>query len=125
MVENVRIDKWMWAVRLFKTRSQATEACKKGRVLIDGESVKPSRMVKIDEIIIVKKQPVIYTYRVIGLLEQRQGAKIAAEYYENLTSEKELMKLDVKKYFPYEQREKGAGRPTKKERRTIEEFKNK
>ena len=124
--DDLRIDKWLWAVRIFKTRSQATEACKKGRVLIDGQQVKPSRSVKIDEVITVKKRPVFYKYRVLGLLGKRQSAKIVSEYVENITPEEELQKLEMhKKQDKFEHREKGLGRPTKKERRILDKIKKK
>lgn len=123
MSEGVRVDKWLWAVRLYKTRTMATDACKKGKILVDGEPVKPSRALKIGDVILVRKMPVIYTYKVTGLLEKRQSAKIAVEHYEDLTPEEEMMKLDANKFFGYEKREKGTGRPTKKDRRIIDNFK--
>ena len=116
---NLRIDKWLWAVRIFKTRSQASEACKKEKVLINGISVKASRIIKIDEIIEVKKNPIVYKYRVKGLLGKRLGAKLVEEFVENITPEDELFKLTMIKNSPYGYRRKGFGRPTKKERRVI------
>lgn len=121
---SIRIDKWLWAVRLFKTRSIATEECKKGRVLINDIQVKPSRTLKIDEIVMVRKLPVIYSFRVKRLIEKRVSAKIAVECYENLTSEEEIQKLEVTKDAFFIRREKGAGRPTKKERRLIDKYKD-
>ncbi|MCG8411646.1 MAG: RNA-binding S4 domain-containing protein [Bacteroidales bacterium] len=123
--ENLRIDKWLWAVRLFKTRSQAAEACKKGRVLVDRVQVKPSRVIKISEIVTVKRPPVEYQYRVLGLLGKRQSAKVVVDYVENITSEEELMKLDMQKHAGFEIRDRGVGRPTKRERRLIDELKGK
>jgi ribosome-associated heat shock protein Hsp15 len=124
--EDLRIDKWLWAVRIFKTRSQATEACKKGRIMIDGQQVKPSRAIKTGEIVTVKKTPVFYKYKVLGLLGKRQSAKIASEYLEDVTPEEELQKLEIiRKQHSFEYREKGLGRPTKKERRVLDKVKRK
>jgi ribosome-associated heat shock protein Hsp15 len=124
--EELRIDKWLWAVRIFKTRSQASEACKKGRIVIDGQQVKPARAVKVGEIVTVKKRPVFYKYKVLGLLGKRQSAKIAREYVEDITPEEELKKLEMhKKQDQFEHREKGLGRPTKKERRILDRVKRK
>lgn len=117
----VRVDKWLWAVRVFKTRSQATEACRKGRVLIEGQAVKPSRILKVNETVQVKKSPVLYSYRVLGLLGKRLSAKAIREFVENITPEEELDKLKVRDSF-FISREKGAGRPTKKERRIIDKL---
>lgn len=125
MEDDVRIDKWLWAVRIFKTRSMASNACKKGRILIDDQQVKPSRHVKIGEVVTVKKKPVFYKYRVTGLIEKRQSATIARENLEDITPEKEMKKLDVQKQVVHEHRPKGQGRPTKKERRLLDRFKKK
>lgn len=122
---NLRIDKWLWAVRIFKTRSQATEACKKGKVLIDGIPVKASRIIKINEIVAVKKNPVVYKYKVKGLLEKRIGAKLISEFVDDLTPEEELLKLEIVKNSSYGYRRKGFGRPTKKERRVISRISDK
>jgi len=124
-IDELRIDKWLWAVRIYKTRSQAANACKKGSVLIEGQQVKPSRTVKAGETVTVKKKPVFYKYKVLGLLEKRQSAKIADEYKEDITPEEELQKLDVQKQATFERRDKGAGRPTKKERRILDRIKKK
>ena len=120
--EDIRIDKWLWAVRIYKTRSQAAEACKKGRILIDGIPVKASRIVKLEDIVVVRKLPVIYTYKVKGLISKRVSAKVAVENYEDLTSVEELNKLKINDDF-FVKREKGTGRPTKKERRTLDKIK--
>lgn len=122
---NLRIDKWLWAVRIFKTRSQAADACKKGRVLIDDVQVKPSRVIKVDEIVFIKRPPVTYQYKVLGLLGKRQSASIAADYVEDITPEDEKMKLEIKKYTGFEIRDRGVGRPTKKQRRLIDDLKRK
>ncbi len=123
--KGVRIDKWLWAVRIFKTRSMSSDQCRKGKVLIEGMPVKPSRIIYGDEIIVVKKLPVIYTYRVKEILENRVGAKLVNQYMEDLTDSEELEKLDVFRLAGFEKRDRGIGRPTKKERRLIDRFKDK
>ncbi len=118
----MRIDKWLWTVRIFKTRSQATESCKKGKVFINEAQTKPSREVNVNDIINVKKPPAIFTYKVTGILQKRGSAKIASEHYEDLTPDAEINKIKIKNknMFAY----KGEGRPTKKQRRKLDEFKN-
>jgi ribosome-associated heat shock protein Hsp15 len=120
MEEPIRIDKYLWSVRIYATRSLATEECKKGRISIGGIAVKPSRAVKIGEIILVRKNPVTYSYRVIELLGKRVGAKLVADYLEDMTPEEELKKLDPTQGGALFMRDRGAGRPTKKDRRDIE-----
>ncbi len=117
----VRVDKWLWAVRVFKTRSQATEACRKGKILIDNQPVKPSRILKVKDVVQVRRSPVLYSFRVLGLLGKRLSAKAIQEYVENITPEEEMEKLQVRETF-FIARDKGSGRPTKKERRTIEKL---
>lgn len=117
--KDLRIDKWLWAVRIFKTRSQATSACRKGRVMINHNQVKPSRVLKINDIVEVKRPPVNYSYRVKGLLAKRLSARRILEYVENITPPEELNKLTQRDTF-FIKRDKGTGRPTKKERRVIE-----
>jgi ribosome-associated heat shock protein Hsp15 len=117
--KDLRIDKWLWAVRIFKTRSQATAACRKGRVMIGHNPVKPSRVLKINDIVEVKRPPVNYSYRVKGLLAKRLSARRIVEYVENITPPEELNKLSQRDTF-FIKRDKGTGRPTKKERRVIE-----
>ncbi len=124
MSEPLRIDKFLWSVRIFKTRSLATDACKKGRVLIDGQPVKASRLVKANEEIEIKKPPVVYTYKVIAFPKSRVGAKLVPEYITDLTSEEELLKLQKTDSF-FIKRDKGTGRPTKKERRLLDKMKRK
>jgi ribosome-associated heat shock protein Hsp15 len=126
MPENpeIRADKFLWAVRLFKTRSQATDACKKGRVLIDEIEIKPSRSVKKGDLIILKKPPVNYRYRVVDYPKNRVSAKLVENFIEDLTSEEELAKLEMGDSF-FIKRDRGAGRPTKKERRLIDKLKDK
>lgn len=116
----VRIDQWLWAVRIFKTRTQAAEECKKGRVVIEGIIVKPSRIVKINDIIFVKKAPIVYSFRVTGIIDTRVGFPIAIQNYENLTPEEEMAKLQIIRSSKPVMREKGTGRPTKKERRELD-----
>ena len=120
MDEPVRIDKWLWAVRLFKTRTLATEECKKGRVTIDGVSVKPSRVPKPGDIIKVRKNPVIYSYKVIGLIGKRIGAKLVHEFVEDITPPEELKNLELRQQMGSFERDRGTGRPTKKDRRDID-----
>lgn len=119
--KQIRVDKWLWAVRIFKTRNQATEACKKGRVLIREQAVKPSRVLRINDIIQVKKPPVVYSYKVIGLLAKRLSARLVVDYLEDITPEQELEKLKVRETF-FISRDKGSGRPTKKERRIMDKL---
>ena len=117
----VRIDKWLWAVRLFKTRSLATAACRAGKVFSDDEELKPSRDVKEGMVIQIKSGPIIKTVKVTGILEKRVGAKLVANYMEDLTPEEEYKKLELIKAQPTF-RKKGLGRPTKKERRDIDKW---
>ncbi|RPI19576.1 MAG: RNA-binding S4 domain-containing protein [Ignavibacteriae bacterium] len=119
----MRIDKWLWAVRVFKSRTLATEACGGGKVKIDNKSIKPSRDIKPDEVVTVQSGPVKKTYRVKGLLEKRSSAKIAAEYVQDITPPEEKLKEEIA-HRSYIARYKGAGRPTKKERRTIDKIRN-
>jgi ribosome-associated heat shock protein Hsp15 len=121
MLQSVRIDKYLWAVRLFKTRSLAAEACKKGRISMDDAPVKPSRTVKAGDVIEVKKMPVYYSYRVLEPIEKRVGAKIVDQYVEDITPEEELKKLDMEDDF-FIKRDRGTGRPTKKERRLLDDL---
>ena len=120
--EKVRIDKWLWAVRIYKTRGMAATACRKGKVIIDNLSVKSSRNVSLNEIINVKKPPVIFTYRIKGLPLKRQSAKLAKDCFENLTPQEESDKLKVKELPGFGYRKRGDGRPTKKERRIIDKY---
>ena len=112
-----RIDKWMWATRIFKTRTISTEACKKGRVMVNDVEVKPSRMIKVDDIVKVRKPPVTYSFRVKALTENRLGAKLVPDYLENITPKSELDLLEVVKISGFVDRRKGMGRPTKREGR--------
>jgi ribosome-associated heat shock protein Hsp15 len=122
--KTIRIDKFLWSVRLYKTRSIASEECRKGRIIINDIQVKPSRTVLKNEIIIVKKPPVIFSYRVIEPIENRVSAKLVEKFIENLTSKEELAKLDIRQASGIVYRDKGTGRPTKKERRQIDRIKD-
>lgn len=117
----VRIDKFLWAVRIFKTRTLAAEACDKGRVTIDGYSVKSSRHVKIGDVIIVRKPPVLHTYKVLQILNTRLSAEFVKKYIEELTSEDEFLKAETIRLQKNPERERGAGRPTKRDRRKIDD----
>jgi ribosome-associated heat shock protein Hsp15 len=123
ITEKVRIDKWLWAVRIYKARSQATEACKKGQIIINGMEVKPSREVKPGDIVFIRKLPVIYTVRIKCVLENRLPAHRVKEYLDDLTSPEELEKLKLKD-MAFFRRARGAGRPTKKERRLLDNIIN-
>jgi ribosome-associated heat shock protein Hsp15 len=119
-IKPIRIDKFLWSVRIYKTRSIASEACRRGRIIINNVQVKPSRSVFKDEIITVKKPPVIYTYRIIEPIENRVSAKLAVNYIQDLTPDEEKIKLDIGHTGFNGYREKGTGRPTKKERRNLD-----
>ena len=119
----MRLDKWLWAVRIFKTRNQSTEACKRGRVLVNGMPAKASKEMGIDDRITVRKPPVVYSYRVKELIERRVSAKLVPQYLEDLTSLEELDKLKVNEAFFFT-RERGTGRPTKKDRRLLDKLKD-
>ena len=121
--KDIRIDKWLWAVRVFKTRSSASEACRRGKVLVNGAPVKPSRTLRVNDIVTVRRPPVLYSYRVKGLLSKRLSARLVTEYVEDIPPESEREKLKVKDTF-FVHREKGAGRPTKKERRVMDRARN-
>ena len=120
--EKVRIDKWLWATRIFKTRTIATEACKKGRVSVSGVNVKPSRPVKIGEVIDVKKPPITYSFRVKDVAENRMGAKLVPQYLENVTAPSQYELLEMVKISGFIDRQKGLGRPTKKDGRELSRF---
>ena len=118
--EQVRIDKWLWAVRIFKSRSLATDFCKRGKVLIGDESVKPSRIIRIGEIITIKRPPLTLTYQVKGLIQKRGSAVLAAENVVNLTPQEEFDRVRQKLESAFYVRDRGTGRPTKKDRRDLE-----
>ncbi|MDD2511689.1 MAG: RNA-binding S4 domain-containing protein [Proteiniphilum sp.] len=121
-MEEVRIDKWLWAVRIFKTRTIASEACKKGRVWIGEAAVKPSRNIRAGEVIQVKKPPVTYSFKVLALSEKRMGAKMVPQFMENVTPEEQYELLEMNRISGFVDRQRGMGRPTKKERRDLDQF---
>ncbi|MBQ3766717.1 MAG: RNA-binding S4 domain-containing protein [Bacteroidales bacterium] len=116
-----RIDKYLWAIRAFKTRSDATDACKGGKVKVAGVNAKPSKEVKPGDVIQVRKGTIVFTYKVLKALEHRVGAKLVPDYAENLTPQAELDKLRAPVETFFITRERGAGRPTKKDRREMEQ----
>ena len=122
MADEARIDKWLWAARVFKTRSLAADACKNGRVTLGGVVVKPSRMVKVGETVSVRKPPVTYSYKVLSAIEQRVGAKMLAQVYENVTAPDQYELLEMTRISGFVDRARGTGRPTKKERRSLDAF---
>jgi ribosome-associated heat shock protein Hsp15 len=125
MANEQRIDKWLWAMRVYKTRTIATEECKKGRVSVgdgDGVIVKPSRTIKVGDIVNVRKPPIQYTFRVLQLAPNRLGAKLVPEYLENLTPQAQYDMLDVVRISGFVDRRKGLGRPTKREGRELSKF---
>ena len=118
----VRIDKWLWAVRVFKTRSLATDACKMNRVSINGQLTKPSRLVKEGDVISDRKPPIEYSFKVLRILNNRVGAKLVPEYMENVTPKEQYDILELQRLSRFVDRAKGLGRPTKKDRRDMESF---
>lgn len=124
--EDERIDKWLWAMRIFKTRTIATEACKKGRVTIgdmgSGVIAKPSRTIKVGDVVNVRKSPISYSFRVKALTENRLGAKLVPDYMENITPQSQYDLLEVVKISGFIDRRKGLGRPTKREGRELARF---
>lgn len=121
-MEPVRIDKWLWTMRLFKTRSIAAEACKKGWISRDGKTLKPSHTVEAGQIILVRRSPVVYSFRILRLSHTRLGAKLVPEYMENVTTPEQLEILRLQQISNALGRARGTGRPTKKERRDLEQF---
>ena len=120
----VRIDKWLWAVRLYKTRSLAADACRLGKVVCGGVKVKPSKEVKLGEVYEVNIDQLKRSVKVIGLLSNRVGAKDVAKYMEDLTPEEEYERIRLARSFAFEQRDRGIGRPSKRDRRLLESFKD-
>ena len=121
-MNEARIDKWLWAARIFKTRSIAADACKNGRVTLNGMNMKPSRTIKEGEVVSVKKPPVTYSFKVLKAIEQRVGAKLLPEIYENVTDPKQYELLQMSRISGFIDRAHGTGRPTKKERRVLDAF---
>jgi ribosome-associated heat shock protein Hsp15 len=122
MSETIRIDKWLWEVRLFKTRSMATDACNKGHVLADGLPVKPSRHVKPGDVYKIRRVPIYRTYQVLGMPKSRVGAPEVQNYLADITPPEELKLLEMQKDMQWISRDRGTGRPTKKERRDLNNF---
>ena len=122
MAEGVRIDKWLFAVRLYKTRSQASEECRKGKVTIGGMNVKPSRELKVGETIQLRRPPITRSYKILALTESRMAAKLVPEFLVETTPASELEILKVQKQMSVFNRERGSGRPTKKDRRDMDDF---
>lgn len=118
----VRIDKWLWAVRLFKTRSLATEACKKGKILVNNTPIKPSRTIKQGDIIGIRQGPVLYSFKALAPIQNRINAKLVPEFRENVTTPDQLELIELGKIAAQNGRARGAGRPTKKERRELDDF---
>lgn len=124
MADEARIDKWLWAARIFKTRSIAADACKNGRVTINDVNVKPSHMVKVGETVSVRKPPVTYSFRILKTIEQRVGAKLLPEVYDNVTPQDQYELLEMNRISGFVDRARGTGRPTKKDRRAMDAFLN-
>ena len=122
MAEQARIDKWLWAARIFKARSLAADACKNGRVSIGNVNVKPSHIVKVGDTVNVRKPPVTYSFRILKTIEQRVGAKLIPEIYENVTAPDQYELLEMNRISGFVDRARGTGRPPKKERRALDAF---
>lgn len=119
---DVRIDKWLWAVRIYKTRSLATESCRKGHVSIGNLPVKPSRAVHIGEVVKVRKSPIVRSFKVLGMAEKRMSAKLTEDYLEDVTPPEEIEIQEMQKNMRWISRDPGTGRPTKKDRRELDDF---
>ncbi|MBO7271297.1 MAG: RNA-binding S4 domain-containing protein [Bacteroidaceae bacterium] len=122
MSDQARIDKWLWAVRIYKTRSIAAEACKKGHISIGDRTAKPAHNIRVGDIVNVKKAPITYSFRVLKCAENRVGAKLVPELMENITSQEQYEILEMSKISGFIDRQRGTGRPTKKERRDLDFF---
>ena len=123
-MDEARVDKWLWAAWIFKTRSIAADACKNGRVTIGGVNVKPSHMVMAGETVSVRKPPVTYSFKILKTIEQRVGAKLLPEIYENVTPPDQYELLEMNRISGFVDRARGTGRPTKKDRRAMDAFIN-
>ena len=121
-MSEARIDKWLWASRIYKTRTLAADACKNGRVTINGAQAKPSRTVKPGDEVSVKKSPITYTFRVKQAIEKRVGAKLVPDILENITTPEQYELLEMSRISGFVDRQRGTGRPTKKERRALDDF---
>ena len=122
MSDEARIDKWLWASRIFNTRTIAADACKNGRVMVNDVLVKPSRMVKVGDVISVRKPPVTYSFRILKTIEKRVGAKLLPDIYENITTPDQYELLEMNRISGFVDRARGTGRPTKKDRRAMDAF---
>ena len=118
----IRVDKYLWAMRIYKTRSIATDACKCGRVKMNGVEIKPSRAFHVGDVFTVRKGPITYTYRILQLASNRLGVKMVPEYLQDITPKEQLELLELARYAAQSGRDRGTGRPTKKDRRDIEQF---
>ena len=121
-MSEARIDKWLWAARIFKTRSIASDACKKGKISVNGTPVKPSRTVKNGDVISVRKSPITYSFKLLQPIEKRVGAKLIPEIYQDMTPAEEYERLELSRISGFVGRARGTGRPTKKERRELDNF---
>jgi ribosome-associated heat shock protein Hsp15 len=117
-----RLDKWLWAARIFKTRSIAADACKNGRITMEGVKQKASKMIKEGDIIEVRKPPITYSFKVLKAIQNRVGAKLVPEVLENVTAKEQLELLEMNRISGFVGRARGTGRPTKKERRELDDF---
>lgn len=122
MNAQARIDKWLWAVRIYKTRSIAAEACKKGHIMVRDKAVKPSFLVRVGDIVQVKKSPITYSFKVLQCAENRVGAKLVPDLMENVTPAEQYEALEMSRISGFVDRARGTGRPTKKERRSMDTF---
>ena len=122
MANEARVDKWLWAARIFKTRSIAADACKNGRVTINGVNLKPSHIIKAGETICVRKSPITYSFKVLQAIQNRVGAKMIPEVLENVTPKEQFELLEMNKIGGFVNRARGLGRPTKKDRRSLDDF---
>ena len=122
MNSEARIDKWLWAARIYKTRTLASDACKNGRITINGALAKPSRTVKVGDQVGVKKSPITYSFRVLQTIEKRVGAKLLPEVFENVTPPERYELLEMNRISGFVDRARGTGRPTKKDRRALDDF---
>ena len=122
MADSVRVDKWLWAVRIYKTRSLATEACKKGHVSLGESTLKPSKTIQVNDTIRVRKSPITKSLKVLALAGKRMGAKLISDFVEDVTPVEEMELLEMQKHMRWISRDRGTGRPTKKDRRELDDF---
>jgi ribosome-associated heat shock protein Hsp15 len=121
-VEEVRIDKWLWATRVFKTRSIASEACAKGRIMLKGMTAKSSKMIRVGDVVQIRKPPITYSFEVLALTDKRMGAKLVPNFVKDVTPADQYEILELNKLSGFVDRARGMGRPTKKDRRVLDEF---